>query len=133
MTSLVISYSFAPPQRLHTHSQYGDLAFVPYADVVLKLPLVVPAAARIYMQARQKLDAFGAHLLAHIRALHAQGQLNEQSFGAALLEFGQQDGVTEEDLVSEINIMFLAGEGSKRVNIHTVVVKNGTLVVFTSP
>ncbi len=74
---------------------------------MIKIPFIESLAK--FNTARKHLENFRIELLRHIRALRARDELNPHSFGYALLEFGEQPGVSEEDLLAEIQIMFLAG------------------------
>ncbi len=62
-----------------------------------------------FVQAKEHVTSFSRVLLDHLRKLQADGELSELCFGHALLQFGEQEGVTEEDLLHEIQIMFIAG------------------------
>ncbi len=88
-------------------SQSFDFISLPFADLLSHLPFV-PAAVK-FKEAGKHLDTFALLLLTHLRDLQQKGELNDLCFGHALLEFSKQKGVTEEDLLQEILIMFIAG------------------------
>jgi hypothetical protein len=73
-----------------------------------------------FSTAKRHLEDFRVELLKHIRDLKARDELNPHSFGYALLEFGEQQDVTDEDLLAEIQIMFLAGEFFEWIIYHNV-------------
>jgi len=62
-----------------------------------------------FLDARDRIVAFCRLVLDHLRTLSQQGILSEHSLGRALLDFATVPGITEENVLAEIQIMFIAG------------------------
>jgi len=62
-----------------------------------------------FVDAQDRIIAFCRLVLDHLRTLSQQGNLSENGLGKALLDFAALPGITEENVLSEIMIMFIAG------------------------
>ena len=45
----------------------------------------------------------------HLKEANRNGVLRSNSLGKALLDFSEQPGITEENVLAEIEVMFIAG------------------------
>lgn len=62
---------------------------------------------------------FNERILHHLRELDSEGKLQDDGFGHALLELSKVKGITDEDLVNEIGLMFIAGLVTRDSLLHT--------------
>lgn len=62
-----------------------------------------------YKAAKATRNAFGAMILAHLRHLRASGKLDKEGLGKAILDFADMPEISDEDVVSEIMLLLIAG------------------------
>jgi hypothetical protein len=79
---------------------------MPFASILLYLPI---NPFRQYRKAKNATLAFSKRILTHLHQLSEEGSLKQNSLGQAILSFASTPGITEDDVVSEITLMFVAG------------------------
>ena len=65
---------------------------------------------RSFKQSRDKSKEFCRKIYHHLWKLEKDGLLAVNGFGKALLNFSMQEGITEENALAEIFIIFVAGK-----------------------
>ncbi len=81
---------------------------IPYSSVVCSLPIKHKAVHK-FVEVRTEMKQFCRLILDNMRAANANGTLSEHALGKSLLEFGAMPGITEDNVLAEIEIMFIAG------------------------
>lgn len=79
---------------------------IPFAEYLIYLPIP------FFTKFREILDTnknFCRSILNHLRKLDKDGDLDDHGLGRALMNFGSLSEISEDDLLSEINLMFIAG------------------------
>ena len=61
-----------------------------------------------FLGAQKKLKQFCKMILSHLQQCEADGSIQQDSLGKALLDFSRQPSITEADVLSEIEVMFIA-------------------------
>lgn len=64
---------------------------------------------RRFKKAKAATYNFSKKILNHLRQLSDEDALKQNSLGHAILSFASSPGITEEDVRSEITLMFVAG------------------------
>ena len=81
---------------------------IPYSSVIASFPLKFPIFHK-FLGIRKRLTAFSKLIFDHLLTLDKDHTLNEDSLGKGILEFSRQKGITEENVLAEIEVMFVAG------------------------
>eukprot|EP01034_Spumella_vulgaris_P031087 gene31086-38419_t len=93
-------------EAVRTTFELSWVHLMPMANIFIHIPF---GTLLRYKTAMMKVKAFCWVILAHLKELQRKGELHKEGFGHALMEFAKLDGVTDEDLQSEILTMFVAG------------------------
>lgn len=78
---------------------------IPYASLILQTPLKFKHF-RKFEESRSRITAFCKLLLDHLKSAQS---LPPRSLGRAMLDFALLPGITEENVLAEIELMFIAG------------------------
>ena len=66
-----------------------------------------------FEESRHRITTFCKLILEHLKTAQAERTLSPQSLGKAMLDFAQLPDITEENVLAEIELMFIAGNQEK--------------------
>jgi cytochrome P450 len=91
---------------LRTQFEASIVTRLPYAEYLIYLPI---KGLTKFRKAREITDNFAKKILDHLYQLQNNGTLKSNSLGQAILTFASTSGITLQDVLMEINLMFVAG------------------------
>lgn len=78
------------------------------ASLIMEAPVKIKYFKQ-FEESRNRITAFCKLILNHLKVTEAEKGLPSHSLGKAMLDFSQLPGITEENVLAEIEIMFIAG------------------------